>query len=286
MFQTINKAKKRRLFAQIELAHSESDILTGKAEQNDLDKINSALNKAEEFTRNCQFDRAWNQIHIAEQNSVRCMTKEQRIIKANNLRIEASKITSWRQEQIFSLLGKPCTNGDDAPGEVDSEDKIIEALKIRNDFYQTRNHRMELRQASLDTLSVALVIIIAGIIAFSIFEDLINPRNLSLQIIISILFGALGATFSMANSLTATNLELKIPDQLLSILMTVTRLAIGSTAAFIILMLLRSGLLDSLFKKDILVSGYLSIVLFFLAGFSERWVVKILESVSNGPTKN
>jgi hypothetical protein len=84
----------------------------------------------------------------------------------------------------------------------------------------------------------------------------------------------------MAYTLSTTDLSLKIPDQLQGIYNTIIRLSIGGTSAFIVLMLYKSGILGNLFSEKILGSEYMYIVLSFLSGFSERWVMNLLSAVT------
>jgi hypothetical protein len=254
-------------------------------------RIEESLIKATKFANSFEFDLGWNQFFIAEQYLVKCMTPDQRIIKSNNIRVEASKLSGWRQEQIYLLLCRPgkddnCINYP----VIDNIDKINEALKIRNDYYNTRNHRMALRKASANTLAVLLSLILITIIVLSFFVVPINQvvssfnqnsnQYLSLQIIYVVLFGMLGASFSLANSLLTPNMESKIPELLLGVYVTVIRLMIGGTAAFILFMLFNSGFLDSMFNKDMLKSPFIYAVISFISGFSERWVVGILDSIT------
>jgi hypothetical protein len=97
----------------------------------------------------------------------------------------------------------------------------------------------------------------------------------------------LGASLSKAHSIARENLGLKVSGMLVSgNFVTFIYLAIGATSAFIMLMLLKSHFLNSLFPKEVLTSPYIYIVISFLSGFSERWVVGILESATKRDEKN
>jgi hypothetical protein len=248
-------------------------------------EIANSLQEAKMLMKKGRDNSAWSHLMMTEQLMVKCMSSEQRKIKANSLRIEATKFSEWRKKQIFELLGAPREKNSDPVIEVDSADKINEALNIRREYYNTRNHRMALRRASLDSLSIIQIVIIVLVTITSFNMDIINPPSFAWKMIVGVLFGALGASYSMANSLTKLSLDLKIPDQMLGIFITLIRLAIGSTSAIILLMLLQSGFLKEIFSDELRLNGYGFLVFSFLSGFSERWVVKILDSVATSSEK-
>lgn len=267
-----------RLLAAADSLRQETLRMAANNEQKILDSIFTALADAEYFAQSGQFQMGWNKIFLVEQQLVLLMNNEQRAIKADNLRIEARKLTGWRQDQIYHLLGHP--DADPKTLRVSEKDRIIEAMKIRNDFYNTRNHRMLLRRANLDAVTIALVIILGLLILLTASCPLgDNPRFGTITIIYAILFGALGASFSMAYTISTTDMTVAIPDQLQGIYNIVIRLAVGATAGCVVFMLFISGILNGIFSASLFGAPFFFLVLSFIAGFSERWVVNMLTGI-------
>jgi hypothetical protein len=279
---TIKSVLRQRLSGAIDSLTDElNNLPESQVDEDTKRKITQTLEKAAAHVTKGEFEPGWNQVFLAEQHLVRCMNEEQRVMKANNLRIEADeKVPGWRQKQIFTHLCKPAAQSGGTKEDTPSADAIIEAMKIRNDFINTRSNKILLKRASLNSLTLFLVGIISVIFICSFFVDLTTPPNQTWGILLALLFGALGASFSMAHTFATTGLENKIPDQLMGSYMIIIRLAIGGTAAFIINILLQAGLLDNFFSGKLINSKYSYMAISFLSGISERWVFNIIKSIT------
>src|SRR5690606_3875876 len=96
-----------RLLAAIEQLRQEVTRYPANDKGKILESVNSTLDDADYYAQGNEFGMGWTKIFLAEQQVVLLMTEDQRAIKADNLRIEARKLSGWRQEQIFHLLGHP-----------------------------------------------------------------------------------------------------------------------------------------------------------------------------------
>jgi hypothetical protein len=80
-------------------------------------------------------------------------------------------------------------------------------------------------------------------------------------------------------------IDVKIPDQIMGAMVTVIRLAIGGTASFVALLVLKTGMLEAFLSPKLLNSLYGFLVIAFVAGFSERWIVNVIQVISKEPEK-
>jgi hypothetical protein len=276
-YATVSKALRHRLLDAIVLVANETEHAKKNAQPAHapyLEEAEKSLDKARQHAAESEIDRGWNQVNLARGHLVRCMTPEQINVKADLLRIEASKIPEWRQKQIYHLLGHP----DESASRIITTDILIDAMKTRDDFYHTRNHTMALRKASLNVLTITLVVIVLAIIVASFLIDLQKPESFSQELIVAVLFGLLGAGFSMATSASSLQRRLKIPEQLSGLMITVIRITIGGAAALIVLFFYKAGNLSNIFSERMVESGFFYPVISFLSGFSERWVLQLFNS--------
>jgi hypothetical protein len=293
---SIDAVRKERLLREIMALRNEVNNFTREKDFPGKEESLKKLDQATELAGQSKFEESWGNFLDAEQILVMAMDDTQRQIRANLLLIESKKLKSaWRQDQIKFLLGILCSER----LRPVSKDELFKAIAVRNDYYITRSHKMSLHTVSANILTLALVLILGGILAlFSIWDVTnffkteansltgIETGNLSKAMIISGMFGALGAGFSFAKSLFSYNVEAsKIPDQLLSMTVIALRFVIGASAAIIILLLFSSGFLKGVFDVKILESPVTYIVFSFVAGFSERWVVKMLGLVTKEKEK-
>lgn len=256
-------------------------------EVNGYDKTNihiagatDSLDKAKALSRK-DASNAWNYIQEAELLLLHAMEDAAWRAKARQICIEAAeKIPSWRQKQIGALLG----TADAIRADIVRED-VVAAAKIRNEHYQTQFYRISLRRVNFNILAFLLVLFIATVVGTVLAIDISQPTAMWQKVLVSLEFGALGACLSMAYTLTATPVNSKIPDHMVGFYITVIRLAIGATAALVALMLLNSTLLTNVFSEEFLTSPYSYIIIAFIAGFSERWVVSVIDLVANDKSK-
>jgi hypothetical protein len=92
------------------------------------------------------------------------------------------------------------------------------------------------------------------------------------------LTGVLGASLSVASSLTKSSIDESIPQQVLGSVVTWMRPVMGAAAAVVAYLLLQGGALPPIIKVDAnpTVAPF---VIAFLAGFSERFIVGAVEKI-------
>ena len=245
------------------------------------DHVESALLKAKEALDKKDIDQGWNYVHLADEYLIWGMNEGEITSKAKALRVEASKIGGSKGDAILKILGEE--------GHTVANVELQEALSIRNEHYSTKYHKINLRKASLYSLSWLLTLIVfAGIAWIAFLQGYWETKKLSFQLeaISGLFMGLLGASFSLAYTMTSSPIDVKIPDQIMGAMITVIRLAIGGTASFIALLILKTEMLEALLSEKLLTGNFGFLVIAFIAGFSERWIVNVIQVISKEPEKN
>lgn len=253
-------------------------------------EFDQTLIEAENLANDFRFEKSWGHILNAETLLVSALdtNNESHLqMRAELILIESEKINSaWRIKQIKALLSTDLEHL-----KAIKRDNLLKAMAIRNDYYLTRSHKINLHNVNANILTFLMTLILAGIIIISFLWDITDAttmegQNFPKMLVIAGIFGALGAGFSYGKTLFSYNPELsKVPDQLLSMTVTAFRFIIGASAAIIVLLLFRSKFLNDQFSKAIMESPITYIVFSFVAGFSERWVVKMLGLVTKEKEK-
>lgn len=281
---SVNRVRADRVIREIMvLRNADENIFKGKESVKTM--FQKALKDAEEQARKYQFEESWGNILNAEtllMSSIDDSDKDSMKVRAKLILIESEKVKSdWRAKQIKALLGKDIDNQPDI-----SKENLIKAITIRNDYYLTRSHKINLHKVNVNILTLVMFLILGAILFFS-FQwhiatlNIDKDQNFERGLVIAAIFGSLGAGFSYGKTLFSYNPESnKIPDQLLSMAVTTFRFIIGASSAIIILLLFKSNFLSEQFSKPILESPVAYIVFSFVAGFSERWIVKMIGLVS------
>jgi len=138
-----------------------------------------------------------------------------------------------------------------------------------------------MRRINLNILALLLVLCVTAVVITSYWIDIAHDGDLWKKVIVAVEFGLLGACLSMSYTITSSPVTNKIPEQMMGFFITIIRLAIGATAALISLMLINSDLLKKILSSELTGSPYSYVIVAFIAGFSERWVVNVIDKVSS-----
>lgn len=192
---------------------------------------------------------------------------------AISLRYEAEKITGWRAKAIADLI-RPA-KGDPAPDPVKQQQRIVEAVSLRDDYYQNNYLKIALRRSHLARLARFLWTGILICFLASCFKALPSPYDNRQQVLLVILFGIIGACLSVSQGLLSTDVSAKIPAQQMGAFVVWMRPAIGAAAALLALALLNAKILTF----DPAVPG-ITYLFAFAAGYSERFIVGAIDRIS------
>jgi hypothetical protein len=196
----------------------------------------------------------------------------------------AAKIDGWRGKAIADLLydanGELITVSD---GDRDAM-RVIDAIAVRDDDSQNTWYKIMLRRRHLRSLFALLCIAIAVTVVLAWRPGLGEYLGDLHQVVAVILFGALGAALSVAQSLITLDISAKIPAQQIGAFVVWMRPAIGAAAALVVLALLRANehvhLLSEVAVKPPIID-----VFALLAGYSERFIVGALGTLEQASGK-
>src|SRR5207249_3683747 len=119
--------------------------------------------------------------------------------------------------------------------------RVIEAIALRDDSFNTTYFKILLRRRSLMQLFLLLLVAIAVTIVLSALGALPEPLAETSILIAVVLFGALGASVSVAQGLLTLDLTAKIPAQQLGSFVVWMRPTIGAAAALLVFVLLHAN---------------------------------------------
>ena len=213
-------------------------------------------------------DRCWHMLNTANRVLIARRDPIARGDATRVLLIESRKLSKWRRNGIASLVNA---------SSVPEPSALMDALQLRDDFFENRYQRIAMQREQLTTLLVISLIAITVILVIAAtaggFDGLgtWDWRTLTLLL----MFGILGASFSAARTITTDTLNSLIPELVMSKWITVARTVLGACPGLAIYAFLQSDLLN---LGNINTAKALAIA--FAGGFSERLVVKAVETVT------
>lgn len=198
--------------------------------------------------------------------------------RARSILTEANqKLDDWRKKTVVDLLAqKPAPEPDAVVPKANiTVTEAFEASLILHEHYSNVQHRVRFHRGLIGAL--ALIALIAVAVWAGVVLPLLGIDSNGAKLIPSvILFGILGASFSGILSLSTGVSRARIPEQLATIAITLARQVAGILSALAAYFLLSSGLLN----LKVEVSPQLILAVCFAAGFSERLVVRAVETLS------
>ena len=154
-------------------------------------------------------------------------------LAAIELRREAEKVSGWRAKAIADLI---CDEKGELRKDIFTRParmRVINALALRDDQFQTNYLKILLRRRHLFRLFLLLLTGIAASLLLSYFDILPPPFNKVELMAGVVLFGVLGAALSVARGLLRADVSAKIPAQQIGSFVIWMRPAIGAAAALI-----------------------------------------------------
>jgi hypothetical protein len=195
--------------------------------------------------------------------------------QAQQIRVESlKKLDGWRKDTVTSYLcGK-----DGKLKDVKSlkPNDVHEASKILNQRHSNMYIKLSRAKDQLVTLAVTVAILVPvciGILSLFFGQSWVLLTS-------AVLFGAIGAASSGIISVDSHSTKMGIPDQLLGSWTILSKPIYGAVAGLAISMFLQSGIvqLGTL-------SNYLIWAFSFIAGFSERLFLGLIEKSSGAKSE-
>jgi hypothetical protein len=272
--------------AAIELAQRRANQDVAGRDAGWLTAVEGYLAKARSAYAHEHYQIGWREIKAAD----RAMLEDPKDAlgaeaRAMTLRREAEAVGGRRGKAMTDLLCD--ANGKLSPNLSCDRTRIIEAAALRDEHYDTIYYRIELRRRHLINLFILLLaslVLLLGLAYFGKIElfRASGPYGGSFgRLVTVVLLGMLGALLSVAQTIVASDINAKIPSQLVGAFMVWMRPAIGATAAVIAYVLLLANKYLQIFNEKFTTNFEVICVIALVAGFSERFIVGALGRVAD-----
>ena len=235
--------------------------------------VTTLLEKVDGRLRDQDLDGAWFCLQEAMRLEIPYLQPQALRNREQILLFELTKVDpSWRTSAIEELLKQPAEDTVE-----DRALRLAEAQRLMDDYFQTQYYksgmlRDHLRNLVLISFSALLILLI--LVGWSGTEPSQWPEFGWKTLLMILTFGILGASFSATRKISGSSGKSKIPELAASNWVTVARTVLGATPALAAYAFLKSGMLKI---SDVNLPTVLAIS--FAAGFSERLVLNVLESL-------
>jgi 8-oxo-dGTP pyrophosphatase MutT (NUDIX family) len=255
------------------------------------DSVRHALDLAEAALNRGDIDGGWRAVHDAERSVIFGLTGPELVARAATLRAEThAKLRGWRYRATESLWSSlKLTDWQKTSATLKNEQRsqleqaIVESLKVLNEHSDNLYHRMLLVGKQLNYLVLACIVLL---ISTGIGSRLLAPPGSQytwVHLGAIAIAGALGGVASAMYQLSRVG-EAKVPEALLYGLVTLGRPLVGAVSALFVYAVIQSGIISLIKPSDVLFGA--GLVLGFVAGFSEQFVLSTVAKVSGRDEEN
>ncbi len=253
------------------------------------DVADGLLRLAREAAAEGRLDDSWEYLHASQRQALwGCPDERLRIVASGLFHECSSKLIGWRLKQALEVLSgsglldgvQPADVGGDAvpapPRLADAREVLIEVSRMLHAESQNVYLRMRLLAKRLVVVATALFVVILALGALVTFDSsILEPDVLSSagQYWLTLLLGAIGALISFAIGSMSRGVDYRI-NELASgnYATTATRLLVGSAGALVAVAAVQ--------VQVVAAPTTWAPILAIAAGFSERLVRRIVESLS------
>jgi ADP-ribose pyrophosphatase YjhB (NUDIX family) len=248
----------------------------------------SLLDKTESYVSQGEVDIGWKTLHTSRRQQIFGMSPDQLQNYSSMLRIEAEKLNEWRKKVVVDLLGEP-----GHPRNNITADMVYLAASLRDEHFNNSYYKNNLIRNTYSFLVVFLFVVLGLILVYvgsNNLETMVKtveghssiPENQFFVVSLGIvLFGLLGAGTSAILKISSASKVTRIPEIVNNAFVTSVRVLLGGALAYITLFFLQTDFVDSLFSFKTKFSNIQTyFVIAFVAGFSERMVLRAVETVS------
>jgi 8-oxo-dGTP pyrophosphatase MutT (NUDIX family) len=183
------------------------------------------LSNAREYLNRGNTESGWVCLHAAQRCAVFGLDEKELVIRAAILRHETErKLSGWRADAVKDLL-----NGNDITAK-----QMFDAMAIRDEFFSNQYYKIWLTK---DQLRVLMAVCLPAFLALLLIS-LFSPHTFSQftledawrfpALLAVLIFGLLGAAFSIAQSLMNDSRAARIPERVADHFVTLTRLLSGA----------------------------------------------------------
>lgn len=248
-----------------------------------LPAIHAALEHAREALKHGCIDQAWRLFHAARRLELLGLEGEALTAAAVGIREEAEKLGSWRRRAVESLLKSK-------EGKEPTVARVFRAAVLRDEHYDNESYKDALRRGHAVRMALVLVAIVIAILLLAWRGILpsdgwtIGPGgeiDLFKALVSVVVLGLLGATVSAVVAAPDPRASTRIPETASTVRVTVLRLFMGPAAAILIYLVANSKLSKTIFRFDA-ADPFTMLVIAFVAGFSERLVLRVVQAIAGG----
>ena len=198
------------------------------------------------------------------------------------MRAEADKLNPWRKKAVLDLL---------PTGEATDKDRlrkrVFQAALLRDEHYGNEAYKDGIRLVTALWLALALLIGLAALLCLAdngtltrALADMPKSDNADLYsaLLTVAVVGFLGAAMSALTTAPKSDAPSRIPEMVSSFRVIMMRLLVGPVSAIIVFFTVQSDTYSKIFGSN--PDGYGLLVLAFVAGFTERLVRQVVETVA------
>ncbi len=261
-----------------------------------LPPIRSLLRHARQALDGGDIDRGWRCLHAARRLELLGLDDPELQAEAQTIREEADKLHGWRKKAVTALV----TPGE---GAVTPLSSVFRAAVLRDEHYDNQAHKDALRRGHAVRLAIVLAAVVialfvwakAGAVSGGDWAHVADRGaatpsegggaplvDLYAALASVALFGLLGATVSAVLATPAQPGSTRIPETTSTLRVTVLRLLMGPAAAILLYFVWESKLAKAIFRFDT-PDAYTMLAIAFVAGFSERLVLRVVETIAGKP---
>ena len=237
-------------------------------------QIGRALQRARDAHEAGDIDQGWKCLQAAQRLELLTLKDEDLPAAALVIKKEASKLRGWRKEAVEELLTpKDC-------GAKLTKERVLRAALLRDEHYGNEAYRDGLRRSNAVGLAIALFVALGCLFAMLFSAPLPGGQDETLSRFAYVaVMGLIGAIVSAITRMPDPQTRERIPQVASSSRIMFLRILMGPASAIVIYFVMQSGLkfgetqLDAKWPDAVLVIS-------FVAGFSERLVMRVVDSIA------
>jgi hypothetical protein len=237
------------------------------------------LTKSKAALSQRQVQNAWSLFYKAELLQYNLKSDDEVAARAGRILFENTRMLSEGSKQnVRKLIGKDSGNGSwDLQSPVVRE-RVIEARRIIQDYYNNKYIYLDVTMQLLSILAVivaGLSVIVAATLTWVPTTVSAAPSSLLFWVTIGLLGGIGGAISGLLGLKESFALDSDMPERVLNKWVTIAKPVLGFGAAIVIAIFVFAGFVE---VANIQVSTYLIYALAFVSGFSERLIIGAVAS--------
>lgn len=277
-----------RLAGSLSVARAELEILIaqykerGGKDDSWIMNGRELLDQSQMYLELNRLDEGWKCLHAARRIAIYGLDDDQLKAKAKVYLQEADKLSSWRKKAMDQLLSGEMS------GKSADKETVYQAALLIDEHYNNQAFKQRKLQDYITLITVVLVGVVFMILwhVFDIFNPSLAPLGASgIDSLSILLFGLFGGAISAALSVGKNTLQAKVPELAVQTWINVFRIIVGGAAAIFVFTVMQAQLVEALLPSQLINmiknnSKAAFLVVAFVAGFSERLVLKRVEIVT------